>query len=89
MANSSFVGQAQYLRLHTANSYHMRPQITLQADTVDLSPLASYVETDVELPKDTLLQRITGKVEYSLLTYIKSLVFYRILKDRAGKLFLL
>ena len=56
--------------------------------TPDLQKISNYVEMDAEVPKETLIHRIAGKVSYSLLVYIKSIVFHHAMKDRYGRLYL-
>jgi hypothetical protein len=56
--------------------------------TEDIQRISSYVESDAEVPKETLIQRIAGKVSYSLLVYVKSIVFHHAVKDGSGKLYL-
>lgn len=53
-----------------------------------LSPIAPYVETETEIDKTSLISRIAGKVEYSVLQIVKCLVFYRISKNEEGELML-
>jgi RNA-binding protein YhbY len=51
-----------------------------------LEPITNYVEKDAEITKSTLLSRIAGKVEYSVLQIIKQLVFYKISKNENNEL---
>ncbi|GAA4328658.1 hypothetical protein [Flaviaesturariibacter amylovorans] len=67
----------------------MRPAIDLHPEAVDLSPLAPFIEHGADLPKTDLLHRAAGKVEAALIVYLKSVVFSRILKDSAGRVYLL
>jgi hypothetical protein len=54
----------------------------------DLQQIGKYVELGAEIPKETLIHRIAGKVNYSLFVYLKSTVFHHVIKDRFGKLYL-
>jgi hypothetical protein len=53
-----------------------------------LQPLEPFIEPATEMDKTTLLERVAGSVEYSVLTVIKLLVFARVGKDERGDLYL-
>lgn len=64
--------------------YRMKPEL----NPPELAQIRDFVDSDAEIPKDKLIERIAGKVSYSLLTYIKSTVFHHVIKDKFGKLYL-
>jgi hypothetical protein len=70
---------------------HNRKPESMQATITDtdLQQIGKFVELGTEIPKETLIHRIAGKVNYSLLVYIKSTVFHHVVKDRFGRIFLM
>jgi hypothetical protein len=56
--------------------------------TNDIQGISKYVDSDAEVPKETLIQRMAGKVSYSLLVYIKSIIFHHAEKDNTGRIYL-
>jgi hypothetical protein len=66
----------------------MRKQRKPRPAPFDLTPIAPFVETNTDLPKSALIERIAGKVNYSFLTLMKMLQFYTIGKDEKGELYL-
>jgi hypothetical protein len=56
---------------------------------IDEKELSKFIETDIELRKETLISRIAGKVNYPFFQLIKLLQFYSIRKDQDGNLYLM
>lgn len=56
---------------------------------IDVNELSKFVETNVELRKETLVSRIAGKVNYPFFQLIKLLQFYSIRKDENGNLYMM
>jgi hypothetical protein len=56
---------------------------------IDEKELSKFIETNIELRKETLISRIAGKVNYPFFQLIKLLQFYSIRKDQDGNLYLM
>lgn len=55
----------------------------------DISQLKPFVEKNSEVPKDEIIHRCEGSVDYSVFQIIKQLVFYSIGKDSNDNLYLI
>jgi hypothetical protein len=52
-----------------------------------LSEVAPFIESDVQISKETLIHRCAGKVSYQIFTFLKLFVFRWAYKDHEGKVY--
>lgn len=56
---------------------------------INFSEAANFIETDVEVEKETLIERCAGKVSYEFFQMIKLLGFHSIGKSHDGTLYII
>ena len=60
----------------------------MELQEIHIEALEPFVERETELPKETLLHRIEGKVSNAFALMLSMIQFYRIGKDDQGKMYL-